>query len=323
MSAVSIIVVSYNTRELLAECLRSVMSESADYRCEVWVVDNASTDGSPEMVRKEFPSVRVIANTDNCGFAFANNQALREATGDFLFLLNSDAVLLEGSLKALLKVFDEHAEASIAGPCLRNPDRSVQPSWGSFPKPFDEFLFQSFLFKILPTRFPYGRQVHPLLRSRYKQFQWVDWVTGAALIMRRQVYEAIGGLPENTFMYGEDLDYCAQAQSRGFRVAYTPKANVRHYLGASSRRDYAGWITNYTKATLAYYWRYRSEGEQRQAARWIIWGSRLRIVLWQAMGTGLKRVKQVEAATRVNGYKNAAAMAEQFLIQPALVLGQD
>src|SRR5262249_26354350 len=146
--------------------------------------------------------------------------------------------------------------------------------------PTSEFLFQSFLYKLWPSRFPYGRRVHPLLRPAYRRFRWVDWVTGAALMLRRDVLDRIGALPTDVFMYGEDLEYCARAKRAGFRVAYVPAARARHHQQASSRLDYARWIENYTRATILYYQRYGSEHERRRVSELITFGSRLRQVLW-------------------------------------------
>jgi GT2 family glycosyltransferase len=312
MVDVSAIVVSYNTCDLLAESLRSASAAHDDLSVEIWVVDNASTDGSPEMVAAQFPGVHLIRNSQNVGFARANNQALRAASGQFLMLLNSDAALLPGCLAALRAAFLQHAALGICGPCLLNPDGSLQPSWGDFPTPKAEFLFQSFLYKFWPGRFPYGRRVHPLLRPAYRRFRWVDWVTGAALMLRREVFEKIGGLPDDVFMYGEDLEYCARALQAGFRVAYVPTARARHHQQTSSRRDYARWIENYTRATLAYYQRHGSADDRRWVAHLIISGSRLRQVLWGLVGV-VRPGWRAEAKARREGYARAAALAHQTL----------
>jgi N-acetylglucosaminyl-diphospho-decaprenol L-rhamnosyltransferase len=268
----SIVIVNYNTRDLLVHCLRSVFVTLDVMSAEVWVVDNASTDGSSEMVVASFPKVRLIRNAHNVGFAAANNQALCQTEGRFLFLLNSDATLLPNSLLILRETLVKQESLGICGPCLLNPDGSIQPSWGDFPTPTTEFLFQSFLFKLWPCRFPYGRRIHFLLRPTYQRFQWVDWVTGAAFMLRREVFDQVGGLPEGNFMYGEDLEYCVRARQAGFKVAYVPTAKVYHHLQVSSRRDYSRWIENYSRATLSYYLRYGSVADCQRTAYLIILG---------------------------------------------------
>lgn len=312
MMDISVIVVSYNTRALLADSLRSIQAERATLAVEIWVVDNASTDGSADLVAEQFPEVRLIRNVKNVGFAVANNQALQHASGQLLFLLNSDASLLPGSLITLQAAFVERPELGIAGPRLINPDGSWQPSWGDFPTPATELRFQLFLYLLWPGHFPYGRRVRPWMRSAYRKFRWVDWVTGAALIMRRAVYESVGGLPEDNFMYGEDLGFCARARRAGFNIAFLPSAAVCHHLQTSSRRDYTGWIENYTRAMLGYYQRYCSASDQRRAARWIIEGSRFRQVVWGAVSL-VWPARRAEAQQRYIGYQRAAALADRIL----------
>lgn len=304
---VSVIVVSYNAQDLARACLASIPTGP-----ELLVVDNASTDGCADMVAAEFPGARLMRNIENVGFARANNQALRQANGELVLLLNSDAELRPGCLAALQSAFATHPKLGIAGPRLLNPDGTWQPSWGDFPTPATEFLFQSYLYKIWPTRFPYDRHISLWLRRAYRVFQWVDWVTGAALMLRRQVYEAIGGLPEGTFMYGEDVEYCARARAAGFGVAYVPTASVCHRLQTSSRRDYARWIENYTQATLAYYRQHSTPTERRAVARWIIAGSTLRRLLWMLVGLTFP-VRRQEAQQRSQGYRRASLLAREVL----------
>lgn len=304
---VSVIVVAYNARDLVRACLASIPADS-----ELIVVDNASTDGCADMITAEFPRASLIRNVENVGFARANNQALRRANGELILLLNSDAELNADCLAALEAAFAAHRELGVAGPRLLNPDGKWQSSWGDFPTAVTEFLFQSYLYKIWPTRFPYSRHVSLWLRRAYSTFQWVEWVTGAALMLRRQVYNVIGGLPEETFMYGEDMEYCALARAAGFGVAYVPTASVWHRLQKSSRQDYARWIENYTLATLAYYRRHGMPAERRAVARWIIAGSALRRALWLMIGL-MSPGRRQEARQRDAGYRQAGSLAKGVL----------
>lgn len=308
----SIVLVSFETRDLLEASLRAVAAEGGG-SVETWVVDNASTDGSADMVAEAFPSVRLLRHDRNVGFAAGNNAALRHVTGDLILLLNSDAVLLPGSLDALREVFAREPSVGICGPRLLNPDGSLQPSWGRRPTPVTELLFQSFLYKVWPCRFPYGRRPHPLLRPAYARFRRVDWVSGAALMLRRSVLERIGGLPEDTFMYGEDLEYCLRAAEAGFEVAYEPRALVRHHV-AGSRRDHAGWIEAYTRATLEHYRRRGTRQELAAAARYIRWGSGLRRAVWGVLG--LLPSRRAEAEARRAGYQRAALLARRYVAGP-------
>jgi GT2 family glycosyltransferase len=312
--SVSVIVVSYNTRQLLAECLASVRASQTDGPVELLVVDNASTDGSPEMVRSEFAEACLIRNSRNVGFAAANNQALQRAQGRHLLLLNSDTALLPEALEQLRSAFARHPELGIAGPRLLNRDGTRQPSWGEYPSVWTEFLFQTFLFKVWPAPFPYGQRVHPLQWRAYRDFRWVHWVTGAALMLRREVWDRIGGLPEDAFMYAEDVEYCWRAAQAGFRIAYCPAAAVYHFQQGSARQDYSGWIANYTRGMLAYYNRHRSNVELRRIA-YLVWaGSLLRRLVWTGVGLASRRGRDA-ALARQRGYACAARLARDVLAE--------
>jgi GT2 family glycosyltransferase len=312
MVDLSVIVVSYNTRELLVECLNSVYGAKYAGSREVLVVDNASADESAEMVAGRFPDCTLLRNSKNRGFAAANNQALALASGRFILLLNSDAALTSNSLVELQSAFEAHPGIGIVGPALLNEDHSRQPSWGDFPSAWQEFLFQSFLFKLWPVRFPYGRRVGPLLLPSYLQFREVDWVTGAALMLRREVYECIGGLPEENFMYGEDLEFCARARRAGFSSAYVPAAEVYHHQGGSIRGDYGRWIESYTRATLRYFDNYGSINDRVWAAALVLAGSRLRELIW-SIAALVWPARRGEALSRMAGYRRAAELASDRL----------
>lgn len=308
----TVIIISYNTRDLLGGCVRSILQADYAHSREILVVDNASSDGSADMVAGQFPAVQLIRNEQNRGFAAANNQALRLAGGRLLFLLNSDARVVDDCCEQLRAAFAADEGLGIAGPRLLNPDGSLQPSWGSFPNPLREFLFQSFLFKVWPSGFPYGQRVHPLQRAAYQRFQQVDWVTGAAFMLRRELYDSLGGLPEDTFMYAEDLEYCWRAQQAGFHVAYCPAAQVTHQSHASAHRDYRRWIVNYTEALLAYYQRHCAPVEWRSAAYMIWGGSVLRQILWRLVGW-MQPSRRQEVDSRIGGYSDAAMLVRKLL----------
>ncbi len=308
---VSVIVVSYNTRELTRECLEAVFTDGYRGELEVFVVDNASRDGSAAMVAERFAEVRLIENDDNVGFARANNQALAVATGEQLFLLNSDAIVRPGCIEALVGCLEREPEVGLVGPALFNADGTRQPSWGDFPTPLQEALFQSYLFKAVPVAFPLGREVHPLLRGRYARAHRVDWLTGAALMLRSEVYTRVGGLPEHSFMYGEDLELCALAAEAGFMSHYEPRAEAVHLLGASSRKDHARWIDHYTEANLGYYARF-APAVKRRAAVAVLAGSAYRSAIWSGLGL-VSEKRRAEAAGRRRGYARAIGHAWRAL----------
>jgi GT2 family glycosyltransferase len=304
MTDFSVLIVNYNTRQLLLDCLHSVVETTIGIPVEIWVVDNASTDGSVEAVQSSFPEVHVIANDTNLGFARANNQALTQTNGDILLLLNPDTQLRPGAFAALEQAFDSDGVIGVVGPQVLNPDGSIQPSCGSFASTWTEFLFQTFLFKVIPSPFPLGTVVHTLQRHQYKNKHEVDWVTGACLAIRKEMVKRIGMLDESFFMYGEDMEWCWRARQAGYKVCYQPAAQVVHYSRQASQRDYRAWITRYTSGQLRFIGKTRPRTYKFLFGLWICFGSVLRIVLW----TGLKRFftnRRDEAQQRIAGYREA------------------
>jgi N-acetylglucosaminyl-diphospho-decaprenol L-rhamnosyltransferase len=229
MPDISIIILSWNTRNLLASCLRSIYQTANDLDMEIIVVDNASQDDSREMVRAEFPQVRLIENKENVGFARANNQAARIAQGQYIFLLNSDAELQTDSLQVMLTLMKNNPKAGIVGAQLINPNGSFQASHTNFPTLWREFLILTGLGRIFygywyPSHGP-ENELGP---------QAVDYVEGAALLIRRDIYLQQNGLDEGYFMYTEEVDICYRFRKSGWQVWYHPQARILHHGGASS-----------------------------------------------------------------------------------------
>lgn len=232
MFDLSIVVVNWNTRGLLAQCLQSVYDTVSNLDFEIIIVDNASVDGSVEMVRRDFPQVQIIANAENVGFARANNQALAHCQARYVLLLNSDAQALPGSLDKAVRFMDEHPSAGIAGVRLLNADGTFQASYTPFPTFWREFLILSGLGRLLirPTFPSYGSRIE-------KGAQRIKgYLEGAYLMARRQAVEQIGGLDERIFMYAEDVDWCRRFHQAGWEVWYLPQAPIVHYGGKSSKK---------------------------------------------------------------------------------------
>lgn len=201
---------------------------------EIFLVDNASADGTVEMVRSEFRRVHVIANTDNRGFTVGNNQAFAEATGTYYFLLNPDAELIPGATRCLLEYIQANPRVGIVGPQLLNPDHSIQSSRRRFPTFSTALLESTRLQQWLPSNRFLTR--YYVLDTPDDLVQRVDWVVGAAMFARRQVYQEIGGLDERFFMYSEELDWCYRAKKSGWEVHYFPRAQVLHHEAKSSHQ---------------------------------------------------------------------------------------
>jgi N-acetylglucosaminyl-diphospho-decaprenol L-rhamnosyltransferase len=226
---VSVIVVNWNTCDLLAQCLASILDTRDTLDVEVLVVDNASSDGSQAMVRSRFPGVQLFENRENVGFARANNQAMALSRGRYALMINSDAIARPGAIQALVSLADTEPRAGIVGAQLLNPDGSFQASHSPFPTLWQEFLILTGLGRVLRGRWYPSRG--PM---EDKGPQVVDYVEGACLLVRRQASEEVGGLDEGYFMYAEEVDWCYAMKQRGWQVWYQPDARIIHYGGASS-----------------------------------------------------------------------------------------
>jgi N-acetylglucosaminyl-diphospho-decaprenol L-rhamnosyltransferase len=227
---ISVIIINWNTCDLLFNCLDSLSQIEGDLDIEVIVVDNGSTDGSQAMLLEWFPQVRLIQNNENLGFARANNQALAVSRGRYALLLNSDALLLANALPTMLELAEAQPRAGIVGPRLLNADSTFQASHTPFPDLWQEFLILSGLGRLL-----YGRCYPSRGPEEDKGPQIVDYVEGACLLVRREAFEDVGGLDEGYFMYAEEVDWCFTMREKGWQVWYQPAATVIHLGGGSSR----------------------------------------------------------------------------------------
>jgi N-acetylglucosaminyl-diphospho-decaprenol L-rhamnosyltransferase len=235
LTELSISVVSYRTPVLLRRCLSALETNRAQLDMDVTVVDNASGDGSAEMVSTEFPWVRLICNDRNVGFGRAHNQAVGSALGRYLLVLNSDASPLPGALRELISFLDAHPRVAVAGPKLRYPDGTVQPSRRRFPTLATLFLESTQLQRLSPDN-RVLRRYYVADRSDAEP-QEVDWLVGACLCVRASAVSDVGLFDERFFMYSEELDWCRRFRAAGWGVAYVPSAEVVHSEGASSRLD--------------------------------------------------------------------------------------
>lgn len=228
MVDLSVIIVNWNTRELVTRCVQHVYDTVQSLSLEVIVVDNASTDDSVTAIRGMYPQVKIIQNCENVGFARANNQAAAASTGRYLLLVNSDAWLQTGAARALYDLAESQCRAGIVGACLLNPDQSFQASHTPFPTLEQEFLILSGLGRKL-----YGRWYPSHGPDQVTRI--VDYVEGACLLVRREALDQVGGMDEGYFMYAEEVDWCYAMQKSGWQVWYQPAARVIHLGGASSQ----------------------------------------------------------------------------------------
>ena len=227
---ISIIIVNWNTAELLENCLASILADPPTSPFEVWVVDNASSDDSLRMVREKFPQVHVIENRENLGFASANNQAIQRCAGNYVLLLNPDTLVKSGALQALRDFLEKTPKAGAAGARILNPDGSLQIS--SWPRPtLSRELWRLFH---LDSVLPYAE--YPLTKWEANQAQDVDLLLGACLLLRKDVLDQVGLLDEDYFIYSEEIDLCVRIQRAGWRLFWVPEAEVVHFGGQSTQQ---------------------------------------------------------------------------------------
>jgi len=247
----TISICSWNTSGDLRACLESLQSVRDEALFEVIVVDNASTDGSPDMVDREFPWVRLLRQSRNLGFSAGHNLAMRHRQGKHVFLLNSDTIVHSGAIRTLLNQVALRADAGILGPKILNPDGTLQLSCRRFPSPIAA-LFRN---TILGRLFPRNRYAREYLMQDYDHAapQAVDWLSGAALLATEPFIETVGGLDEAYFMYCEEMDWCWRAHAAGFSVWYIPQATVTHAIGRSTDQMVNRMIWQHRSSMLLFF----------------------------------------------------------------------
>jgi GT2 family glycosyltransferase len=290
---ISILIVSFNTRDILRECLHSVQLASADLAVETIVVDNGSRDGSPAMVREEFPWVYLIESAENLGFGRANNLAFASATARYIVLLNSDAFLQADTLRLSLDAMERHPDVGLAGGRLVGRDGKLQPSARMFPNPFRQLLITSGL----ADRFPKSRFFGQADRTWADPMEpaEVDWVPGAYSIIPTTILKTHGFFDPRFFLYYEEVDLCRRIKNAGYKVMYWPRICIVHVGGESSRQiktlemsqSGAQLVLWQMRSTLLYYRKH--SGSMAFAVRWIE-------TAWYLMRAGRNRLRRSDGA---------------------------
>jgi N-acetylglucosaminyl-diphospho-decaprenol L-rhamnosyltransferase len=249
MTDLAIVIVSYNVRADLARALQSLSDAPPSISHEVVVVDNASSDGSLQMVRERWPAVRTIDAGANLGFSRANNLGIRATSGKWVLLLNSDTFVPPGAIDALVGHLRSHPEAAVAGPRLVDAEGTPEISFGPMIGPLNE-VRQKLRGRLYERGWsPVRRRVDAALRSVME----VDWVSGACLLVRRADAEAVGLLDERFFLYTEDVDFCASIRARGRTVRFVGTVEVQHLRGRSRTFDPGASRAAYRRSHLAFY----------------------------------------------------------------------
>lgn len=243
----SIIIVNYNVKEFLENSLQSILKATSRISYEIIVVDNASDDGSIELIKSKFPEVKLIENKENIGFSRANNIALNIARGKYFLLLNPDTIVEEDTFETMLKFFEENKDVGLAGCKIINPDGTLQAGCRrSFPGPWNSFCKVTGLSSLFPKSRIFARYNLTYLDENLTHE--VDAISGSFMFLKSEIYKKIGGLDEDFFMYGEDLDWCFRVQQAGYKVFYVHSTQIIHYKGESTKRSSIDEIRHFYNA---------------------------------------------------------------------------
>lgn len=258
----SVIVVSWNTRELLRRCLETLRAEldaiGPSSTWEVFVIDNNSSDGSADMVRAEHGWVKLTANRENLGFAKANNQAIREAKGRLVLLLNPDTEVRPGAIRTLISFLSERPRAGVVAPRLLNSDGSTQRSCREFPT-FIGMIYELIgLSRMFPNNKTFGR--YKMLDWNHDDEREVDQPEGACLLIRRELLDGVGPLDEGFFMLFEEVDWCYRVKKAGWQIWFTPRAEIVHHYGQSIKQVKVKMILSSHKGLYRFWFKHYREG---------------------------------------------------------------
>ena len=286
----SVIIVNWNTCQLLDRCLTTLTTELQlqnllGQNSEVFVIDNASADGSSDMVEKKHSQYHLIKNNDSIGFARANNQALKLAQGQYILLLNPDTEIYPGAIRTLITFLDSRPKAGVVAPQLINPDGSIQASCRAFPTFFGLFVELIGLSRLAP----------PGSKARnYKMLDWdhnderqVDQPQGACLMIRKELFNQIGILDEGYFMLFEEVDWCYRAKQAGWEIWFTPEAKVLHHLGQSIKQVKTKMILSSHRGMYRFWQKHHSKNKEYLSA--IIYGALILLAYYRIAAYSLRK----------------------------------
>lgn len=290
---VTIAIINWNGLNWLDTCLNSILKYPPLHEFELMVVDNGSTDGSQKHLRKNYPNVYLIENAGNLGYAAAANQALRTSKARYVLILNTDIELDSEAVDILIEFADDHEKAAVVGPKLLNPDGSVQLSGRNFPSFIDGFMHA-----FLGIFWPNNR-----FTQRYKRSHWdrksardIDWVSGAAMLIRREAAAQVGFFDEHYFMYVEDMDLCYRLWQQGWEVYFCPEATAVHFLGQSSSQSSGKMIIEFQRSLYYFFTKRYARSWKRHLKYVVALGLALRGLIllvqdfWRQRAKGLGRL---------------------------------
>ncbi len=275
----SVVIVNYNAEKPLEKCLQSIFRFQKDLAFEVILIDNHSEEGSLEMIKQNFPQVRLVENKRNLGFSAACNQGIKSSCGRYLLLLNPDTEFTGGGITGMIRFMESHRRAGICGPRMVDPEGKVQFSCRSFPSYLTAISSrQSILNRLFPDN-PLSKTYLLKDHNGSRQSQ-ADWVSGSSLLTRREVFEKIGLLDESFFMYVEDVDFCYRAKKANLQVYFLPEVTVMHHIGQSTGRRWVRMRVEHHRSMYRFYRKHHRPGPLLEATVFLgIW-IRLCFAIW-------------------------------------------
>lgn len=250
MTELSIVIVSWNTKDILDDCLESVYRETKDIEFETIVVDNASEDGSAEMVREKYPQVKLIAHDANVGFAAGNNIGFKVCTGEYILLLNSDTIVLEGALQKSVAYAKAHPDFGVVSCKILNQDLTLQPNCSMYPSLLNSVFFITGLYRALPKNKLFGRAA--MTWWDYDDEREVQVLKGCFMLVRKDALAQVGPMDERFFMYSEEVDWCYRFHKAGWKLGFFPTAQIIHLGGVSAAKLGGGRALIKDKSTRRY-----------------------------------------------------------------------
>ncbi len=303
---VSVIIVNWNTKELLRDCLSSVYEHAGDIDYEIIVIDNASIDGSAEMVKNDFQQVILMENSDNRGFATANNQGMAVAKGRYMLLLNSDTVVLDNAIANIVNFADENPQIAVTGCRVLNPDRTLQRTCFMFPSVLNMLLSSTYLYKLFPKNRFFGReQMTWWNRNDVRQ---VDVVTGCFMLVRREAIDQVGMMDEQFFMYGEETDWCYRFREEGWKVMFAPVGQIIHFGGQSTAQKPVAMIVQLRLSILKFMKKHYSRSAYLIARFLVASFFAIRLPVWLAKAL-IRPAARNEAAIKMKAYSTGVVSA--------------
>jgi len=307
---ISVVILSWNDRHHLQACLDSVVNAAKSRSLEIIVVDNGSTDGSPEMVQTMFPNVKVIRNKENIGFPKGNNIGVRASQGKYVYLLNSDIKVLDGCVDALADFMDQHPDVGILGPRILNADMTHQSSCRRFPTLWNNFCAAAGLATLFARSRLFGGE-HMLYFEGDRTLD-VDVLVGCFWAARREAVDQFGLLDEGFFIYAEDVDWCKRCWRGGWRVVFFPGAQAIHYRGASTtKKDPVRFALTQQRSILRYWQKHHGSAGRFGVVAILLGGQLLRYLVASATLALNPRAEPIRCRVRTTGACLRALLSER------------